>query len=115
MRSRALAVLATVVAAGVFAGSALAAVVHYYGPEWVMNPWQTAQTSGFANRDYNKMFRPSGTYAAVQYNNTGGGFIAGAAGYQNPVQLGPSGQLARALCGNLSSFTIYPTTCNTTT
>jgi hypothetical protein len=112
---RALSAFALVAAvAAVLAGSAFATVVHYYGPEWVMNPWQTAQTSGFTNRDYNKMFRPAGTYAAVQYNDTSDQWIAGTAGYQNPVELGASGQYARALCGNLIDDFIYPTTCNTT-
>lgn len=115
MRSRALAVLATVIAAGVFAGSAFATVVTYFGPEWTMNGWQTAQTTGFANRDYNKIFRPAGPNVAVQYDNTSGGFIAGTSGTHNPVVLGPSGQLARALCGNLTGSTFAPTTCNTTT
>jgi len=116
MRSRTvLCITLAVVCAAVFASSALATVVTYFGPNWYMNPNQTAQTSGFALRDYNKIFRPAGTYAAVQYNDTNGNFIAGTAGYQNPVSLGASGQVARALCGNLSTYVTYPTTCNTTT
>lgn len=116
MRSRAFLCIALAVAcAAIFASSALATVVTYFGPNWYMNPNQTAQTSGFGLRDYNKIFRPVGTYAAVQYNDTNGNFIAGTAGYQNPVSLGASGQVARALCGNLSTVVTYPTTCNTTT
>jgi len=116
MRSRALICFVLVVAcAAIFASTALATVVHYYGPGWVMNNNQVAETSGFANRDYNKMFRDGSGYIAVQYNDTGGGFLFGDSGYGNPVQIGASGQLAKAKCGNLSGGLIDNTTCNTTT
>lgn len=116
MKSRAVLSLAVaVVSAAVFASTALATVVQYYGPGWVMNNNQVAETSGFANRDYNKMFRDGSGYVAVQYNDTGGSFLFGDAGYGNPVQIGPSGQLAKAKCGNLSGGLTYNTTFNTTT
>jgi hypothetical protein len=116
MKSRAaLSLAVAVVSAAIFASAAFATVVHYYGPGWVMNNNQVAETSGFANRDYNKMFRNGSGYIAVQYNDTGGGFLFGDSGYGNPVQIGASGQLAKAKCGNLSGGLIYNTTCNTTT
>lgn len=94
-------------------GVALATTNQYYGPNYVMNPNQVAQTSGFALRINNYLYRPAGDYGVVQYDDTNGNPISASSGTQNPVHQGGSGQSARSLCGNISNDYTYPTTCQT--
>ena len=90
-------------------------VVHYYGPNWVMNPGQD-KISGYAPRDYNIMYRPAGTNAIIAYQNTNGtqwGFVGPTTA--NPVHSTSGASYAAAVCFNDSASTIINVTCDTTT
>lgn len=114
MRSRVLIGLAVATfCAAFFASSALAVVVTYYGPSWTLHDYQVEATNGYASRNYNKLFRPQGNYGVVQYE-TPGGFYDLEDGYQNPVELGPSGAYLLCKCANWQEPWVYPATCNTT-
>jgi hypothetical protein len=108
--------LATLVLCGLFLvlpTVALATVNQYFGPSWWMNPSESAWTGGFAVRDNNILYRPSGTYGGVQYNDHDDGIVDGAAGYDNPVEIYGSGVSVKSGCGNLDTSATYPTTCQT--
>jgi len=108
--------LVTVLTAGclIWPAMALASTTQYFGPNWVMNPSQTAWTGGLAVRINNYMYRPAGDRGITAYQDSSGTQFGFDDTTGNPVHSGSSGGTsAYSGCFNYSNNYTYPTLCQT--